>query len=214
MAQPAQSDPILYSARGVDYRMPNHVNVSDTVCSQCGACEAVCPKDAITMPRLDSGDYYPVVDEDKCAASCKLCTYVCGGNGIDWEHLHQWRFDTPYKADPLGHHVAAYSGYSNDDDLRGRSASGGSVTSLLCYALERGHIEAAAVSGLDGIKPVTRLATTREEILESAGSIYYSNPALTILRDIRKFKGRVAFVGLPCHIAAWSRPTRSPSPSP
>lgn len=200
------SDQILYRARGTAYRMSNHVNVSDSVCSQCGACAAVCPKDAITLPRTAAGDYYPEIDEDKCAASCTLCNYVCGGNGIDWEDLHEWRFGEPYAGAPLGHHQGAFSAYAADPDIRGNSASGGSVTALLCHALETGAIQAAAVSGLkNGIEPYTKLATTPEEIRDAAGSIYFSNPALVVLDEIRKFPGKVAFVGLPCHIASLNK---------
>jgi len=198
----SQNDPVLYKARGVAYRMDNHVNVSETVCSQCGACVSICPKGAITMPRTPSGNYYPVVDEAKCSKSCRLCTFVCAGNGIDWERLYPWRFGVPYDGSPLDHYVAAFTGFATDETVRRASASGGLVTALLCYALEVGMIDGAVVSKLKGIEPVTTIARTPEEIRAAATSIYVSNPLLREFDQIRRFKGRLAVVGLPCHIAS------------
>lgn len=197
-----QNGRVLYRARGLPYRMGNHINVSETVCSQCGACVSICPKAAITMPRTASGNYYPVVDEGKCIDSCRLCTLVCAGNGIDWERLYPWRFGVPYNASPLDHYIEAFTGFAADEGVRRASASGGLVTALLCHALETGAIEGAVVSRLKTIEPVTTIARTPEEIRAAATSIYFSNPMLRDLDQIRRFEGRLAVVGLPCHIAS------------
>lgn len=45
-------------------------------CCGCTACEAVCPKDAITMIPDSLGFKYPKVDLGKCI-DCDLCVKVC-----------------------------------------------------------------------------------------------------------------------------------------
>lgn len=45
-------------------------------CCGCTACEAVCPKDAISMEFDEEGYLYPVVDAALCIR-CKKCEQVC-----------------------------------------------------------------------------------------------------------------------------------------
>jgi len=188
--------------------MAEHVKTDPTLCSQCGACAAVCPKGAITLPRDPAGNYYPRVDEETCGSACGLCASVCAGNGIDWPGLHESRFAAPYTAAPIGHCVAAYSGWALEDHVRKASASGGLVTALLCHMLETHAIDAACVTVLDGFEPSTRLATTREEVLAAAGSVYFCNPAVRVIKQLKTFPGRVGFVGLPCHINSLNKAIR------
>lgn len=211
MAQKRDIPPELaadYRARGVRYRQANHVDVRETVCSQCGACAAVCPKDAIRMVPNAAGVPYPEVDEERCNLSCRLCKMVCAGNGMDWPDLHEGRFGEPYTGAPLGRLEGVWTGHAVDDAVRANAASGGSVTALLCHALETGLVDGACVTFLEGTSPRTVIATTRDEIIAAAGSVYLSAPALSVLREARRFKGRLAFAGLPCHIATLSKAVR------
>jgi len=188
--------------------MAEHVRVEPTLCSQCGACAAVCPKGAITLPRDPAGNYYPHVDEQTCGTACGVCASVCAGNGTDWPSLHEWRFGAPYMPAPIGHCLAAYSGWALDENVRKASASGGLITALLGHMLQTKQIDAACVTVLDRFEPATKLVTTPEQVAEAAGSIYFSNPALNIARQFNDFPGRVAFVGLPCHIASLNKAIR------
>ena len=45
-------------------------------CSGCGACYAICPKEAISMVEDEEGFEYPVIDENKCIR-CHQCIKVC-----------------------------------------------------------------------------------------------------------------------------------------
>lgn len=45
-------------------------------CCGCGACEAVCPADAISLIMDSKGFYYPELNEAKCVG-CTLCVSVC-----------------------------------------------------------------------------------------------------------------------------------------
>lgn len=180
--------------------MPDHVKLAHSLCSQCGACAAICPKGAITLTRDRAGNYYPRVDEATCYPACGICATVCAGNGVDWTNLHSWRFDEPFTGAPIGHCLATYSGHAADGNIRNAAASGGMISALLCHLLESNAVDAACVSRLDGFNPVTVLATTPDQIVAATGSVYVCNPALMGLDQIKQYPGRVAFVGLPCHI--------------
>ncbi len=48
----------------------------DLKCVGCQACEEICPKQAITLEKTDSGDLYPRIDFLKCIG-CNKCDSVC-----------------------------------------------------------------------------------------------------------------------------------------
>jgi coenzyme F420 hydrogenase subunit beta len=87
---------------------------------------------------------------------------------------------------------------------------GGVVTTLLMFALEKGMIDGALVTGVDSEKPfypVPKLATTPTEVLEAASSKYTcSQNPLTLLTEAKKLgKSKLALVGTPCQIQALRR---------
>lgn len=46
------------------------------LCTGCGACRSICPKQCISMERDQKGFLYPVVDID-CCINCRSCRKVC-----------------------------------------------------------------------------------------------------------------------------------------
>ena len=45
-------------------------------CCGCGACEAICPVEAVALIIDSDGFYYPQIDEKKCVG-CMLCKTAC-----------------------------------------------------------------------------------------------------------------------------------------
>src|SRR4030043_382689 len=91
----------------------------------------------------------------------------------------------------------------NDEEIRRGSSSGGIVTQLLVYALEKGIIDGALVVRMKKDKPLEPepfIARSREEIISASKSKYCPVAANVVLKAILSEKGRVAVVGLPCHI--------------
>lgn len=106
----------------------------------------------------------------------------------------------------LGSFNSCHAGYSASSGVRANASSGGIVSSILIYLLETQRIDGAVVSRLStkssGLQPETIIATTAREIMDYAGSVYVDIPVLKTLRKLPDFKGKVAFVGLPCHLKA------------
>jgi len=95
---------------------------------------------------------------------------------------------------------------ANDEKILKVSQDGGVVTALLLCALKNGLIDSAVVSGISREKPfhpTPKLATTPEDILESAGTRYSYSPNLLALPEaLKQKKTSIAFVGTPCQIHA------------
>lgn len=98
------------------------INVDESNCSGCGACEQICPKKAITLIKNENGFSLPAVDNTKCI-KCKVCLTTCPFRNQN------------NKKSVLG----AYAGFSEakESDL---SSSGG-----MFYELARQHIASGGV---------------------------------------------------------------------
>jgi coenzyme F420 hydrogenase subunit beta len=98
---------------------------------------------------------------------------------------------------------------ASNEKLRRKCQDGGVVTALLKFALERGIIEGAVVSGLARDKPLFPypvLATNAAGLMACAGTRYTYSPNLFALKEgITQKKNSLAYVGTPCQIQAIRR---------
>jgi coenzyme F420 hydrogenase subunit beta len=157
--------------------------IESDLCAFCGACIAVCPKEALTQ---DSDK--PAFDPEKCI-ECRLCTFVCPtiNRGVE---------ESPA--------LAAYTARTLLDEVSNVAQDGGVVTTLLIQALDEGMIEAAivCVNSDEPMKPMPLVATTKHDLIRAAGSKYVSCPSLSSLREIIDKYQSVAVVGVPCQVRA------------
>lgn len=171
------------------------------LCTDCGTCAAVCVKQAVKM------NYETEEPEmaGECAPRCQICLDTCPGKDINLPQLNRVAFGRePGAAEGLlGVSQAFLKGYAADSQVRDGGAGGGVISALLIYALERGVIDGAVVTGM-GQPPwrvVPRTATSRQEVTASAGSHYSVVPTNSV---ISKAMGdglkRLGAVGLPCHV--------------
>ncbi|EDY81716.1 Coenzyme F420 hydrogenase/dehydrogenase, beta subunit C terminal domain family protein [Verrucomicrobiia bacterium DG1235] len=110
---------------------------------------------------------------------------------------------------PIGSYRRAWVGYSLDEEIRKRAASGGIVTATLCYLLETEQVEGALVCSSDFANGEFNfrlsIARTREELFEAQSSKYFDIPVLKGLDLVKAFEGKVAVVGLPSQINSLTR---------
>jgi coenzyme F420 hydrogenase subunit beta len=102
----------------------------------------------------------------------------------------------------IGENISSYLAFSNDPELRHQASSGGTVTSLLDYALEERLIDGVIVTKMPKGKypqPSAFVATTKKEIHSAMGSKYAPVSFASSLRALKK-SGKYWVVGLPCHL--------------
>lgn len=174
-------------------------------CLGCGSCVVICPVSAIQLVRNSTrGIYLPEVDTEKCNG-CGLCRKVCPGEEVLLDELAEEFLDAPCQDARLGRCFTCRIGHACSDELRTSGASGGLITSLLCYGLEYDLIDGALVLGTSESNPLeTRpfIARSRQEVLSASGSKYCPSASNLAIREILGVPGRYAAVGLPCQLHA------------
>lgn len=163
---------------------------NNALCTACGACTKICPSKAIEIITNTAGYLVASLNEDLCS-DCGKCSSVCPSypdnqltiNCGDIFH---------------GRCLAGYVGYASDKSIRHNSQSGGIVTALLCYLLDKYEIEGAIVNTFDPQtrRPKAIFASSRSEIVNASGSYYAQTSVVkTILEHSEK---RIAAVVLGC----------------
>lgn len=179
--------------------------VNRELCTGCGTCDALCPKNAIKLSIDETkGIYIPRINKDICN-NCGFCYDICPGNKVDYEKLNHEIFEKEPENILIGNYQDCYTAYSKDTKIRYNSSSGGLITQLLIYALENGIINGALVTRMNKSKPLEPepfIARTKEEIIEASKSKYCPVPVNIALKEILKSEKneKFAVVGLPCHI--------------
>ena len=170
--------------------------VKSGLCNRCGTCAGLSGGKIIFSDR--TGRYLPVVNDEELNIS--LLKY-CSGNGYDFpqERIRIYGNDIPSNVF-TGAYRNIYIGHATDEGIRRNSASGGIISAILLWLMEKGRIDGAVVLRMSEKEPwLTEpfIATTREEILEAAQSKYIISSVNEILPEMEKFEGRLAYVGLP-----------------
>lgn len=190
--------------------MANNNNIKYTVqnqmCTGCGVCEDACPKHCITIQRV-KGEHRPVVD-DKVCNKCGKCLKVCPGVGIEFQKF-KLESDRQKSDEYIGRYVGLHTGYSQDEDIRYHSASGGMVSQFLIYLLEKKVIDGAVVTGYkkDHITPYSYIARSREEIINARSSKYCPVALNKVGNEItaQPEGEKFVIVGTPCHIQGFRK---------
>lgn len=191
--------------------MPNNITytINNHLCTGCGICEDVCPKQAISINRIQ-GEHRPMLNTSLCLGDkCGRCLKVCPGAGVNLVGIAKEAFaDGEVKEDKyIGRYVALHTGYSLDEDIRYHSASGGMVTQFLIYLLDKKIIDGAVVTGYgeDHITPTSYIARAKEEIVNARSSKYCPVALNKVGNEIAKTEGRYVIVGVPCHIQGFRK---------
>ncbi len=174
-------------------------------CIQCGTCVAACPSDSIGVGEDDLPELV------KMCTGCSLCWDFCPRGGLRYER--QWVItggedNVKGAGDPITEFSARV-----DDDWTDAAQDGGVVTGMLASLLEEGEIDGALIateSEEEAWKAESFLATTEEELIENAGTVYNQTLALGNL-DLKRWEHKLpddkdwdelslALVGTPCEI--------------
>ncbi len=155
-------------------------------CCGCGACAAICPKNAISMAEDNEGFRYPVIDDHLCV-NCGLCQKVC-----------------PLKRPaPQGDAAPrAFGAKHREDGVRLQSSSGGLFTALSQPYLRGGVIYGAAMTDVRTVAHIRAEDAAGRDACR--GSKYCQSSTgdtfAQVKADLQAGK-RVLYTGSACQIA-------------
>jgi coenzyme F420 hydrogenase subunit beta len=183
--------------------------VVDTgLCTGCAACVMACPRDVLGY----TDDHLPIqIGEDMAAdqcvigdRGCDICTRACPRFRAWESDLDRTLFGRERDRDePYGIVRSILLTRTTDEAIALVGQDGGLVSTLLVWGLETGRIDGALTSRIvDERGPFDAapfLATTREDVLATAGSryTYAANPLAMKQADEAKLQ-QVALVGMSC----------------
>ena len=154
-------------------------------CADCGMCENICPKNAISVK--EDGFYYrPVVDDSLCV-DCGLCAGRCPVNREAEENEL----------------IAAYYAVNRDKETVWKSSSGGVFSALADIVLKENGVVFGAGFSSDSRK-VVFLSTDETDLDSLRRSKYVESLTGKSFRQIEtqlRQGRRVLFCGTPCQAA-------------
>ena len=172
----------------------NKILYDYAACQQCGICEPVCHKGAISFKSLKDGTHEVVIDDNKCVR-CKKCVKCCPANKIeDYKDYFRGFSDKNY-----------FLGYNTDNHIRHDSSSGGVCKTIVIESLRQGLV--------DGVYTLKRTDTypyaegefyTKKNIPDYndiPNSVYHSVMACRNVNKISQCK-RLIVVGTSCQLRA------------
>ncbi len=155
-------------------------------CTGCGACENICPVDAITMTENKEGFLNPVLNNEKCV-NCGLCSKKCIALNPEYKNV----------SEPKCFAMMA------DDDTRFISSSGGMFTVAAEYVLDKGgYVCGAAYT--DSFEVGHIIISDKSQLSLLRGSKYMQSHTRHIYKDVKSLleDGKlVLFTGMPCQVA-------------
>lgn len=172
----------------------NKITFDYSRCQQCGACEAVCPKGAITMKMRDDATHDVVIDDGKCIR-CQRCVRVCPANK---EEDYKGYFDGFDKK-------RYFLGYNVDDRVRRESSSGGVCKTIVIESLKQGLADGVyTLRRTDEFPFAEGELYTKDNVPsydDMPNSVYHT---LLACRNIDKIKNckRLIVVGTSCQLRA------------
>ena len=185
-----------------------HEVVQTSLCTGCAACIMACPRHVLDY---ELASYHPFNTEDSTPTDdcihgqrgCDICTKAC-------PRFRAWEFEADEALfgrarrpdEVIGVYRDIYLVRATDQGIFEAGQDGGLVSALLIWGLQEGKIEGALTSKISDERIFDAepfLATTREEVLASAGSryTYAANPLAMKEAEARKLKD-LALVGMSC----------------
>lgn len=159
-------------------------------CYGCGVCATICPKKIISISLNEEGFYQPHIDEMEKCVNCGLCLDVCAFN-------HQ-------ELAPKEESIHSYAAWSNEPAVRRKCSSGGVGFELGRTLINQGYKVCGVKYNADNQRAEHYIASTVEELIQSAGSKYIQSYTVDGFKAINR-KERYLVTGTPCQIDSFRR---------
>lgn len=155
-------------------------------CVACGACENICPTNAIVMKYDENGFMYPCIGEE--CTHCGKCKSVC----------------QVIKPIELYNEPDAYAVWNKNEEIRKKSSSGGFFSIIAQYVINKGGIVFGAVYANDFKSVYISEAKTMTEVAFMRGSKYVFSETRNSFQLVKKYLDEdkyVLYTGNPCEVA-------------
>lgn len=178
--------------------------VDSHLCNGCGACAYLSP-DRLRMVDTESHGRRPQLRtaEPEPPETARVCA------GVEWPERPSLPAEAIAELDAVwGPVLEVWEGHSTDDEIRHRGSSGGVVTALALYGIERGgqsgalHVKARQDAPLLNEAVLSR---DRASLVAGCGSRYAPASPCEELAQIENAPGPCVFIGKPCDVASTAR---------
>ena len=169
--------------------------VDNYMCSACGMCGVVCPRQAIEFKFTSIGRLKATVNN--ACINCGMCLNTCPSANTTFIEQN---------ADDLfvGHIKSTYIGRATDALIYKNAQSGGVCTAISYYLLENNVVDAVLVCQRTREGDITSrgyLVRDEKMLCHYQGSHYINTNILSVLNKVNNDE-KVAVIGLPCQIKA------------
>jgi len=165
------------------------------LCIGCGACVDLCPY--FKNYKGKTSQLFPcTLEQGRCYAYCPKAE-------VDLDALTRQTRNLPYDGSPLGSYQTVRAARAGKKLPPGDVQAGGTVTALMTFAMQKGLIDAAALTDRQSLTPVPRLVTDWQDVAGCATSKFMAAPTLAAVNTaVREGYQRIGVVGTPCQITA------------
>ena len=190
--------------------MRNIRTIKDVVdwglCVGCGACQYFCGNDLISLENIESLGIRPRFKKNT-SLTYSECLKFCPGYSIDAGQNSKERTTQSDLHPLIGPTIEIWEGFAADSDVRYSASSGGILSALSLYCLEKEKMSFVLHTGMNPVKPwmnTTVQSKNRSDLLEHAGSRYAPSSPCDSLSLIEKSENPCVFIGKPCDAMAVS----------
>jgi len=182
-------------------------NLKDVVdwdlCTGCGACYYNCDRGGVSLVHVAEAGIRPQFDSEACA-KCSKCLSICPGYTVDAKAPAPVEAMYDSNSD-VGAVLEVWEGHASDPEVRYKGSSGGVLSALALFCLEREGMKFVLHSGIGEDEPwinKTLMSVNRDQILSRTGSRYAPASPCDGLKKIEESDGPCVFIGKPCDTAA------------
>lgn len=165
------------------------VEICETYCIGCGLCKA---NGLADFEKNEKGFYSPTFFNENQVVD--FLKNVCPVLDKHSNNTKVW-----------GDAIGIYQSYSNDESIRYKASSGGTLTEISIYLLEQGIVDGVIQVKVDEKNPIStkiQISRTKEDVISCCGSRYSISSPWDKLDEILKPNEKYAAIGKPCDIRA------------
>ncbi len=178
--------------------------ISHNLCNRCGTCVGLSEGKIVFGDK--TAEYLPEIKHELSDELADRIWRACPGKYFDFPAYRKLFFpEVAHFHTYTGPYQEIFIGFATNPEVRINSASGGILTAILLWLLDKNLIDAAVVTAMSESEPwlaKSFIATTPEDIIRAAQSKYIITSVNEILPLIETFQGRLAYVGLPGQVQA------------